>query len=132
MHNSGEILWSYPFSSCAVDDPRKSAELHQVHEPVHPKEIQSQQRIRNEIMFGKPQACKNMIRCGLFCNTFWAGLRTLKIIRESRTSDMPTKEASESCLVASVAVNKFSSRYDKTTSIDLTEGSESSRSEKKL
>ncbi|GBM47879.1 hypothetical protein AVEN_75306-1 [Araneus ventricosus] len=25
-----------------VDDPRRSAELYQVHEPVHPKEIQSQ------------------------------------------------------------------------------------------
>ncbi|GBN88189.1 hypothetical protein AVEN_245097-1 [Araneus ventricosus] len=57
---------------------------------LEPKEIQSQQRIRNKILFGKPQACKNMIRCGLFCSTFWADLKTLKIIRESQTSDMPT------------------------------------------
>ncbi|GBO39585.1 hypothetical protein AVEN_114027-1 [Araneus ventricosus] len=69
-----------------VDDPRRSAELYQVHEPVYPEEIQSQQRIRNKILFGKPQACKNMIRCGLFCCTFWADLKTLRIIRESRTS----------------------------------------------
>ncbi|GBM10523.1 hypothetical protein AVEN_109320-1 [Araneus ventricosus] len=46
------------------DDPRRSAELYQVHEPEYPKEIQSQQRIRNKILFGKPQACKNMITCG--------------------------------------------------------------------
>ncbi|GBM95917.1 hypothetical protein AVEN_85271-1 [Araneus ventricosus] len=57
---------------------------------LEPKEIQSQQRIRNKILFGKPQACKNMIRCGLFCSTFWADLNTLRIIRESQTSDMPT------------------------------------------
>ncbi|GBM28783.1 hypothetical protein AVEN_177996-1 [Araneus ventricosus] len=59
---------------CVVDDLRRSAELYQVHRPVHPKEIQSQQRIRNNNLFGKPQACKNMIRCGLFCSTFWADL----------------------------------------------------------
>ncbi|GBM51804.1 hypothetical protein AVEN_4316-1 [Araneus ventricosus] len=66
----------YPFAifTSVVDDPRRSAELYQVHEPVQPKEIQSQQRIRNKILFGKPQACKNMIRCGLFCSTFWADL----------------------------------------------------------
>ncbi|GBM26637.1 hypothetical protein AVEN_15446-1 [Araneus ventricosus] len=29
----------------------------------------------------------------LFCSTFWAVLKTLRIIRESQTSDMPTKEA---------------------------------------
>ncbi|GBN45571.1 hypothetical protein AVEN_194346-1 [Araneus ventricosus] len=87
-----------------VDDPRRSAELYQVHEPVHPKEIQSQHNI-NKILFGKPQACKNMIRCGFFCSTFWADLKTLRIIRESQTCDMPTKEASTSCLVASAAVN---------------------------
>ncbi|GBL75571.1 hypothetical protein AVEN_154905-1 [Araneus ventricosus] len=75
-------------------DARRSEELYQVHEPVHPKEIQSQQRIRNKILLGKPQACKNMIRCGLFCSPFWADLKTLRIIRESQTSDMPTKEAS--------------------------------------
>ncbi|GBM99768.1 hypothetical protein AVEN_268034-1 [Araneus ventricosus] len=46
-----------------------------------------------------------MIRCGLFCSTFWDDLKTLRIIRESQTSDMPTKEANKSCLVASVAVN---------------------------
>ncbi|GBM43458.1 hypothetical protein AVEN_74175-1 [Araneus ventricosus] len=34
-----------------------------------------------------------MIRCGLFCSTFWADLKTHRIIRESQTSDMPTKEA---------------------------------------
>ncbi|GBO36099.1 hypothetical protein AVEN_152438-1, partial [Araneus ventricosus] len=34
-----------------------------------------------------------MIRCRLFCSTFWADLKTLRIIRESQTSDMPTKEA---------------------------------------
>ncbi|GBM45563.1 hypothetical protein AVEN_152597-1 [Araneus ventricosus] len=34
-----------------------------------------------------------MIGCGLFCSTFWADLKTLRIIRESQTSDMPTKEA---------------------------------------
>ncbi|GBM90936.1 hypothetical protein AVEN_5028-1 [Araneus ventricosus] len=39
------------------------------------------------------------------CSTFWADLKTLRIIRESRTSDMSTKEASKNCLVASVAVN---------------------------
>ncbi|GBM79148.1 hypothetical protein AVEN_86231-1 [Araneus ventricosus] len=42
---------------------------------------------------GKPQACKNMIRCGLFFSTCWADLKTLRIIRESQTSDMPAKEA---------------------------------------
>ncbi|GBM29005.1 hypothetical protein AVEN_40755-1 [Araneus ventricosus] len=78
------------------DDPRSSAELYQVHEPVHPKKIQSQQRIRNKILFGKPQACKNIIRCGLFCSTFWGDQKRLIIIRESQTSDMPTKEASKS------------------------------------
>ncbi|GBM53115.1 hypothetical protein AVEN_130769-1 [Araneus ventricosus] len=87
------------------DDPRRSAELYQVHEPVHPKEIQSQWRVRNKILMGKPQACKNMIRCGLFCSTVWADLKTLRITRERQTSDMPPKEASKSCLVASVAVN---------------------------
>ncbi|GBN49252.1 hypothetical protein AVEN_272102-1 [Araneus ventricosus] len=87
------------------DDSRRSAELYQVHESVYPKEIQSQQRIRNKILFDKPQACKNMIRCGLFCSTFWVDLKTLRIIRESQTPDMPTKEASKCCLVASVAVN---------------------------
>ncbi|GBL82761.1 hypothetical protein AVEN_106306-1 [Araneus ventricosus] len=46
-------------------------------------------------MFGKPQACKNMIRCGLFCSTVWADLKTLRIIRKSQTSDMPTKEATK-------------------------------------
>ncbi|GBM82940.1 hypothetical protein AVEN_30704-1 [Araneus ventricosus] len=88
-----------------VDEPRRSVELYQVHELVHPKEIQNQWRIRNKILFGKPQVCKNMIRCGLFYSTFWADLKTLRIIRESQTSDMPTKEASKSCLVASAAVN---------------------------
>ncbi|GBM83511.1 hypothetical protein AVEN_56223-1 [Araneus ventricosus] len=34
-----------------------------------------------------------MIRCGLFCSTFWADLKALRIIRESQTSDMPTTEA---------------------------------------
>ncbi|GBM88675.1 hypothetical protein AVEN_123183-1 [Araneus ventricosus] len=34
-----------------------------------------------------------MIRCGLLCSTFWADLKTLRILRESQTSDMPTKEA---------------------------------------
>ncbi|GBN78064.1 hypothetical protein AVEN_257068-1, partial [Araneus ventricosus] len=47
-----------------------SAELCQVHEPLQPKQIQSQQRIRNKILLGKPQACKNMIRCGLFAVHF--------------------------------------------------------------
>ncbi|GBM80013.1 hypothetical protein AVEN_203777-1 [Araneus ventricosus] len=91
--------------SVVVDDPRRSSELYQVHAHAHPKEIQSQQRIRNKILFRKPQTRKNMITCGLFCSTFWADLKTLRIIRESQTSDMPTKEASKSCLVASVAVN---------------------------
>ncbi|GBO07299.1 hypothetical protein AVEN_224176-1 [Araneus ventricosus] len=57
---------------------------------LEPKETQSQQRIRNKILFGKLQACQNMIRCGLLCSTFWADLNTLRIIRESQTSDMPT------------------------------------------
>ncbi|GBN09486.1 hypothetical protein AVEN_62649-1 [Araneus ventricosus] len=88
------------------DDPRRSAEPYQVHELVHPKEIQSQQRIGKKILFGKPQTCKNRIGCGLFCSTFWADLKTLiRIIRESEISDMPTNEASKSCLVASAAVN---------------------------
>ncbi|GBO02555.1 hypothetical protein AVEN_132918-1, partial [Araneus ventricosus] len=82
-----------------------SAELYQVHEPVYPEEIQSQQRIRNKILLGKPQASKNIIRYGLFCSTFWADLKTLRVIRENQTSDMPTKEASKSWLVASAAVN---------------------------
>ncbi|GBN31985.1 hypothetical protein AVEN_218210-1 [Araneus ventricosus] len=29
------------------------------------------------------------IKSGLFCSTFWADLKTLRIIRESQTSDMP-------------------------------------------
>ncbi|GBM05804.1 hypothetical protein AVEN_279-1 [Araneus ventricosus] len=82
----------------------RSAELYEVHEPVHPKEIQSQQRIRNKILFEKPQACKNMIRCGLFCSTFWADLKTLRIIRESQTFDMPTKEASGARAATSACV----------------------------
>ncbi|GBM40018.1 hypothetical protein AVEN_217613-1 [Araneus ventricosus] len=105
----GGARWPSGKICCVVvdddDDPRKSAELYQVHEPVHPKEIQSQQRIRNKTLVGKPLSCKNMIRCGLFCSTFWADLKTLRIIRESQTSDMSTMEASKSCLVASVAVN---------------------------
>ncbi|GBM64329.1 hypothetical protein AVEN_253428-1 [Araneus ventricosus] len=60
------------------DDPRSSVELYRVHVPLHPKEIQSQQRIRIKILLGKPQACKNMIRCGLFSSTFWADLKTLQ------------------------------------------------------
>ncbi|GBN42616.1 hypothetical protein AVEN_752-1, partial [Araneus ventricosus] len=32
-------------------------------------------------------------RSGLLCSTFWADLKTLRIVRESQTSDMPTKEA---------------------------------------
>ncbi|GBN09334.1 hypothetical protein AVEN_140384-1 [Araneus ventricosus] len=97
--------------SVVDDDPRRSAELYQVHEPVYPKEIQSQQRIRNEILFGKPQACKNMIRCGLFCGTFWADLKTLRIIRESQTSDMPTKEASKSELHSKLVKEKEQSKW---------------------
>ncbi|GBM95933.1 hypothetical protein AVEN_85282-1 [Araneus ventricosus] len=61
---------------------------------LEPKEIQSQQRIRNKILFGKPQACMDMIRCGLLSSTFWADLKTLRIIRESQTSDMPTNSDS--------------------------------------
>ncbi|GBN25909.1 hypothetical protein AVEN_220452-1 [Araneus ventricosus] len=33
-----------------------------------------------------------MIGCGLFCSAFWADLKTLRIIRESQASDMPTKK----------------------------------------
>ncbi|GBN60003.1 hypothetical protein AVEN_176191-1 [Araneus ventricosus] len=51
-----------------------------------------------------------MIWCGLFCSTFWADIKTLRIIRESQTSDVPTKEASKSCLVASAAVKSYWSR----------------------
>ncbi|GBM71778.1 hypothetical protein AVEN_270905-1, partial [Araneus ventricosus] len=68
------------YSHCVVivdDDPRRSAELYQVHKPMHPKEIQSQQRIRNMILFGKPQARKNMIRCGLF-----SGACLYELVRE--------------------------------------------------
>ncbi|GBM89975.1 hypothetical protein AVEN_120062-1 [Araneus ventricosus] len=39
-----------------------------------------------------------MIRCGLFCSTFWADLKILRIIRETQTSDMPTMEASKRSL----------------------------------
>ncbi|GBM42586.1 hypothetical protein AVEN_183867-1 [Araneus ventricosus] len=45
-----------------IDDPRRSADLYQVQEPVYPEEIQSQQRIRNKILLGKPQACKNKVK----------------------------------------------------------------------
>ncbi|GBL96241.1 hypothetical protein AVEN_118776-1 [Araneus ventricosus] len=38
-----------------------------------------------------------MIRCGLFCSTFWADLKALRIIKESQTSDMPTREARPRC-----------------------------------
>ncbi|GBM35096.1 hypothetical protein AVEN_157766-1 [Araneus ventricosus] len=96
-------LWAPPNQEISV-----SAELYQVHEPVHTKEIQSQQRIRNKILFEEPQAWKNMIRCGLFRSTFWADLKTLRIIRESETSDMPTKEANKSYFVASVAAYRQS------------------------
>ncbi|GBL71918.1 hypothetical protein AVEN_223233-1 [Araneus ventricosus] len=37
---------------------------------LEPKEIQSQQRIRNKILFGKPQACKNMISSACYAVHF--------------------------------------------------------------
>ncbi|GBM34612.1 hypothetical protein AVEN_144638-1, partial [Araneus ventricosus] len=33
-----------------------------------------------------------MIRCGLFCSTFWADLKTLRIIRESQFLICPLRK----------------------------------------
>ncbi|GBO33307.1 Glutamate-gated chloride channel, partial [Araneus ventricosus] len=48
----------------------------------------------------------------LFCSTFWADLKTLRIIKESQSSEMPTKEASEySCLKVDLQFKREFSYY---------------------
>ncbi|GBN86181.1 hypothetical protein AVEN_84184-1 [Araneus ventricosus] len=84
--------FSHTTSNVGWIDTQWVAELYQVHEPVHPKEIQSQQRIRNKILFGKPQACKNMIRCGLFCSTFWEISKLLELSEEIRLLIRPLRK----------------------------------------
>ncbi|GBL69561.1 hypothetical protein AVEN_108042-1 [Araneus ventricosus] len=102
-------IWHFLLSSklCAVDDPRRSAELYQVHEPVYLKKSEVSRGLEIRSCWEKPQACKNIIRCGLFCSTFWADLKILRIIKKCQTSDMPrpTKEASKSCLVCSQLID---------------------------
>ncbi|GBO34891.1 hypothetical protein AVEN_129013-1 [Araneus ventricosus] len=63
------------------------------------KEIKSQQRIRNKILFETPGIAR-ISWCGLFFSTFWADLKTLRIIR-SHSSDITLRKR-VSCLTASV------------------------------
>ncbi|GBN25369.1 hypothetical protein AVEN_274056-1 [Araneus ventricosus] len=83
MRSDPKSKWRVAFEVYRVVDgeviPKISRAI-SVHEPVHPKEIQSQQRIRNKILLGEsPRQLQEYDPVGLFCGTFWADIKALEL-----------------------------------------------------